>query len=239
MGFRKWIHEKTAGPYSGAGGSYFAPFTDLFRKNRSPSPLELIQENLGTASTCVRLNSDLVASTTFRLFVTEKKGQGKSRMSARGETRPVSNKTFEHLSKSPFAAGLVRQADNVEEVVTHPLLDLLDNPNDPSLDGVGLSRFSLLELTSAYMDVVGKAFWYIERNGIGGTPSGIWILASHMVQTIPMPTRRRSSTIISSPMGRGKCGMKRMKLSRFGCRICSTRTSAACRRCGWCSSKRK
>ena len=39
------------------------PYSDVFRKNRAPSPREMIQQLVGTAYACASLNADLVAST--------------------------------------------------------------------------------------------------------------------------------------------------------------------------------
>jgi HK97 family phage portal protein len=70
----------------------------------------------------------------------------------------------------------------VDEVLDHPLLDLISNPN-----GVvrvpRLSRFDLLELTQLSLDILGRAYWQIIRDGLG-RPSGLWPLAAQFVEPV-------------------------------------------------------
>lgn len=169
-----FTRKKSAGgvPYGG-GLNFTSPFSDAWNKNRSPSPLELIRENLGTAYTCSTLNANLIASTPLRLYVKTRNGEGKSRLSIRGETRPVSAKAWERLRSTKQIA----DADNLEEVKTHPALTLLDRPNMMNEDGVGMSGFNLFDITQAFEEVVGRCYWWLDKSGIGGTPSSIWILA--------------------------------------------------------------
>src|SRR5690242_14173665 len=49
-------------------------YSDLFHKDRAPSPRELIQHLVGTAYACATLNADLVASTSIKLYVTTRPG---------------------------------------------------------------------------------------------------------------------------------------------------------------------
>ena len=65
-------------------------------------------------------------------------------------------------------------AVNVEEVVEHPLLDLLESVNS-ELDG-----FTLLELTDLYEEIVGIAYWWFPRNSLGMIEA-IWVLQPQYV----------------------------------------------------------
>ena len=40
-----------------------APYADVFRKTRAPTPRELVQQLVGTAYACASLNADLLGST--------------------------------------------------------------------------------------------------------------------------------------------------------------------------------
>lgn len=174
-------------PIAGSYGGFYAnPVgSDIFRKSPPPSPMQLILENMGTANACVRLNSQALARTPLRLFVVTKKGQRKPKMSIRGETKYVNKKDYARLLKSPETGGRINNAENVEEVTDHPVLDLLRNPGGKGEDALAMGQFSLLELNCAYCDVIGTGFWYTPRDGIGGTPTAIWPLPSQFVQQIP------------------------------------------------------
>ena len=168
-------------PYVGLAG--YGGALDAFGRNRAPHSLELLRENLGTAYACANLNSSLVASTPLRLYLRTRAGDGRSRLAQRGETAPISGKSFERLRK--IAATSLSNAGDVQEVTAHPLLNLLNRPNQIGQDGVGMSGFSLFELTQAYQEIVGRSYWYVERSGLGGTPSAIWVLPPQHVQQIP------------------------------------------------------
>lgn len=169
------ITRKAASPYSGSQTGMMAPFVDAFNRSRAPSALELIRENLGTAYACGTLNADLMASTQLRLMVKTRNGEGKSRMSKRGDSRPVNKKLMKHLDG--VARKQISDASDVEEVTSHPVLDLLANPNRNNEDGVGMSGYNLINFTQLFQEVVGRCYWYVEKEGLGGTPSAIWINA--------------------------------------------------------------
>jgi phage portal protein BeeE len=168
-------------PYIGLAG--FGGALDAFGRNRAPQALDLLRENLGTAYACANLNAGLVASTPLRLYLRTRPGDGRSRLVQRGETAAISIKAFERLRK--VAANSITGAGDVREVTSHPLLNLLNHPNQLNQDGVGMSGFSLFELTQSYQEIVGRCYWYVESNGIGGTPSAIWVLPPQHVQQVP------------------------------------------------------
>ena len=179
-----WLSGKSApAPYaSGSLGGPSFPI-DAFRKHRAPTPTELLGENLGTAYACATLNADLLASTRLGLYVTTGRGEAQSKMSKRGETRPIVGKELARLKAASPAGSRIRAAAKVEEVLSHPALELLNRPN-PLADGVGLSLYELFNFTQLYQEIVGRSYWAVERDGLGGTPSAIWILASHQVREV-------------------------------------------------------
>jgi phage portal protein BeeE len=181
--FLRRLSRRKSFPYVGLAG--FGGALDAFGINRAPQAMDLLRENLGTAYACANLNAGLVASTPLRLYLRTRPGDGKSRLQRRGETRPISAKAFTRLSK--IAATSLRNAGDVQEVTSHPLLTLLNRPSGANEDGVAMSGFSLFELTQAYQEIVGRCFWYIERGGIGQTPSAIWVLPPQHVIQVPGP----------------------------------------------------
>ncbi len=181
--FQRFFRRRKSLPYIGFTG--FGGALDAFGRNRAPNAIDLLRENLGTAYACANLNATLIASTPLRLYLRTRTGDGRSRLARRGETQPVSGKTFQRLAK--IAATSLSNAGDVQEVTNHPLLNLLNRPNPMEEDGVGMSGFSLFELTQAYQEIVGRSFWYVERAGLGRTPSAIWILPPQQVTQIPGP----------------------------------------------------
>src|SRR6185437_2630226 len=163
-----------------------APYADVFRKTRSPGPRELIQHLVGTAYACASLNADLLASTRLRLYVRTRPGEGKVKQYL--TTTPVARKDLLHLKQSPATAHYVAGEVSVEEVTQHPLLELLKRPNAGG-DQPGMCGYDLRWMTQLYLESVGRAYWLIERDGLG-IPSQLWLLRPHLVREVPDLTGR-------------------------------------------------
>jgi hypothetical protein len=181
-----------APPSAGGSQSWFdlplgAPYTDAFRKNRAPMPRELVQQLIGTAYACATLNADMVASTQLRLYVRTRPGEP----SAKSYLRPIAVecKTLRRMRDDPGVSHYLAGDVLVEEVTDHPLLDLLKRPN-PDPDVGGLCGFDLRWMTQLYLESVGRAYWLIERDGLG-VPRQIWMLRPHLVREIPDPSGQR------------------------------------------------
>jgi hypothetical protein len=159
-------------------------FGDTFNKSRAPSALELVQELVGTAYACTMLNADLMASTPLRLYVRTRKNEPRSKISERGETTALGKKSLEKLKGNKAAEPYINGDVEVEEVLAHPVLDLLQNVGG---DARNLSKYDLQHTTQVYQESVGRAYWWVERNGIRGTPSTRWLLASHWVREVVDP----------------------------------------------------
>jgi HK97 family phage portal protein len=76
----------------------------------------------------------------------------------------------------------LRKQGDLVELDTHPLIDLLHDPN-PFMTGGGFRR-----LTEMHVDLVGEGFWLIERDGLS-VPAGLWPLPPHWVRDVPSPRR--------------------------------------------------
>jgi HK97 family phage portal protein len=161
-----------------------AAYSDMFRKDKAPSPRELIQQLVGTAYACATLNSDLVASTSIRMYVITRPGdpQPKSWL------RPVraSRKALARFQSDPAFDGFVAGDTTVQEVTHHPLLSLLRNPQ-PDPNNPGLSGYDFRWMTQLYLESVGRAYWLVERDGLG-MPAKLWLLRSHLVREVHDPT---------------------------------------------------
>lgn len=66
-----------------------------------------------------------------------------------------------------------------KDIPNHPFEMLLKHPNP--LD----SRFEFLYGTSAYWDLTGNAYWWLNRAAETAAPDELWILPSHMITPIP------------------------------------------------------
>lgn len=69
-----------------------------------------------------------------------------------------------------------------KEVTSHPLLDLLDNPNPE------MSRSDILEWISAWLDIDGNGYLFAAKNG---TIKELWPLRSDWVSTVPDKSKTR------------------------------------------------
>jgi HK97 family phage portal protein len=125
----------------------------------------------GTAWTCASINASVCASFPPRLFVRTSPGQARPKCA----TAPITRALEQRFRQGPAWASRIRGADHIEEVVDHPLLDLLRQVNPIH------NAFDLWELTTLYLEVHGKAFWYLDLDPVLGTPRAIWPLPAQNV----------------------------------------------------------
>lgn len=147
----------------------YGSFVDIWRKQKAPDDIELVKEYKRIAYACSNLNANACSQIPVRLYVKTGKGDKK----ARCVTRKLSTKQVDNLQKSPYLQKQLRELIDVEEVLEHRILDLLDKVNDfPGCTGNWL-RVN----TQLYQEIVGKAYWYIVDD-IFGVPEQIWIIPS-------------------------------------------------------------
>jgi len=162
---RNLIRRRKAAPSSLMGGQWSGTnYIDAWKRTRDPSPNELVEQLKGTAWACISINAAVCATYQPSLYVTTDHNQPKPKCS----TKPVEAKTLQRLRKT------TKSAATIEEVTNHPLLDILNKPN-PLMNG-----YDLWELTQTYLEVTGKAFWYLEPGPLN-TPAKIWILPTQNV----------------------------------------------------------
>lgn len=125
---------------------------------------------------CSNINSTAVASNPIRLFVAKPKKTMKSMFM----TKAVSAKTLDFMSKNAGIMSLrcVKTAEDIEEVVEHPWLDLLTSVNSQT------NRFDLWQLTQLFLELTGNAYWYLLKNS-AGIPAEIWVVPSQKMRVIP------------------------------------------------------
>lgn len=86
------------------------------------------------------------------------------------------------------------KAVDVEEVLDHPMLDLLNQPNEFT------NKSELIEKSFLYQELVGNAYWKLVFNN-AGMPESIWQLQAHRVKIIPDTEKFISGYEIRIPSG--------------------------------------
>ena len=189
------------------GGAY----VDSWRKDKAPSPRELIHELLGVAYACVALRADSLASAPLRLYSVKRKGGKRPKYFDAYEYRngghavpteivPAKQQKFlraqSHLRRKLTAAGTPGAmthpqagASELVEVTDHPALSLLYSPENVEND-YGLSGYDHCWMTQLFLDTMGRAYWFVEKDGLG-KPKNLWLLRSHFVKEVPDFTGKR------------------------------------------------
>jgi HK97 family phage portal protein len=174
-----WLRPKNLPPALTGAQWSGTSFVDAYRRNRNPTPNELLAELKNTAWACASINAAVCASFPPRLFVTTRTGEPRPRCL----TRALPRRTDRTLRACPHLQPRTKGADRIEEVTDHPLLTLLAQVNPVH------NAFDLWELTTLYQEVHGGAYWYLDRGPLG-TPQAIWILPSQNVTPRREPDSR-------------------------------------------------
>jgi HK97 family phage portal protein len=176
--FARWLDRKTM-PAALTGGQWTGTvFTDAYKRTREPSPNELMAQLKGAAWACISINAAVCASFPPRLYVTTSRGQARPKCATKALPRAAERRLREARHLADHTKGAVA----IEEVVEHPLLTLLRQVNPIH------NNFDLWELTQVYLEVHGRAFWYVSSGPLG-IPEAIWPLPAQNVT----PRRRPDS----------------------------------------------
>lgn len=130
---------------------------------------------------CTALNAKSCASVPLRLYgATPAKG---SKIKWAGtdvqvSTRPISKARRKEFERARHLQPYLAKAEEVEEIVEHPFLDLIQTVNPYS------NMSDLMELTIMFMDLCGDAYWYLVKNG-AGVPEAIWSMPSQYIAPVP------------------------------------------------------
>jgi HK97 family phage portal protein len=163
--FAVWLAHKTNPPVLAGGQWSGTSFLDSYRRNRNPTPNELMAELKGAAWTCASINAAVCAAYSPRLYVTTQSGEPTPRCL----TRSLDRTTERRLRSQKSLPARVTKASRIEEVLDHPLLALLAQVNPTH------NAFDLWELTTLYQEVHGSAYWYLVPGPLG-IPQEVWIL---------------------------------------------------------------
>jgi HK97 family phage portal protein len=175
----RWLGRKMAVP---ASPDSPAGFLDRYQRTRPPGNADLLQELKNTAWTCAALNAAVCASYLPRLYAATAAGEPAPRC----RTRPLGRKALEQIRANPHLPPAVARAEIISEVLSHPLLDLLQRVNDEH------NGYELLELTTLYQEIFGRAYWHVVTNELG-VPESLWILPSQHVSPRREPGSQRAA----------------------------------------------
>ncbi len=179
------LAETKTGPAGWAGVSWAAgpAFTDWNRTRRAPAPPELVEAFKQIVFACATLNANAVARTPLRLYVTTSHAQHRPKCL----TKSINRKHQQHLRHDAHLQQWTKSALDIDEVTNHPLLDSLDRVN-PDWDHNALIRYTVFCL-----DVIGRAYWWMEPAASGNT-ANVWPLLAQYV----LPIRDPNTSLVNS-----------------------------------------
>src|SRR5438874_905438 len=118
-----WLSPKTM-PSALAGPQWSGTtYVDAYKRNRAPTPNELMAELKNTAWACASINAAVCAANPPQLYVATQEGQAAPKCLVR-DLHPRQEK---QLRASPRLAVQHRKAMRLQQVTDHPLLDLLQH----------------------------------------------------------------------------------------------------------------
>ncbi len=125
---------------------------------------------------CASTNANSVAQSTLRLY-TVKPTNGQLNF----EYKDVGIDILNHLDKMPYLKKFLRANGEVVELVEHPFLDLIENPNPFT------SESAFMRDTDLYQELTGNSYWYIIFQNVLGSkiPKELWILPSPNMRVLP------------------------------------------------------
>jgi len=124
---------------------------------------------------CVSKNANSVASIPFKLYVAKGANEKRFNVATRKIKSPIQDRLFKRFSYNP----VVNKAVEVEEVLEHESIDLVNNVN------TYMNKSDMFELTQIHLDLVGNAYWYIKKDKAFGVPVEIWPIIPNRMTIVP------------------------------------------------------
>lgn len=145
---------------------------DYYNNTTVPGMYTLLREYKRVVYTCSNINAERCASIPLKLYVMTSSDQKEPR---------VKRKTLKSFQETQVKAKFsVKSGTIVEEVVEHPILDLLYNPRGP-YSYFNITNYDLRLWTEIFLQLTGFAYWRIIDRDVFGLPIGLEILPSHLV----------------------------------------------------------
>lgn len=136
---------------------------------------DLVDRYSGWVYACANKNAINCAQVPLRLYAAKPNTKTKALF----PTKTLEHGTVAYLSKSPTVAKYLAKAVEVEEVLDHPFLTLMQQVNGY------MNQFDLLELMFLSQELTGNAYWYLFREGEIGLPTEIWPLMAQFIKIVP------------------------------------------------------
>jgi HK97 family phage portal protein len=170
--FGQGAPRRKSAPSALTGGQWSGTqYVDAWKRTRNPSPNELMAELKGAAWACASINAAVCASHPPALYVASQADEQTAKCRTKALTRQAERRLRAKQHVQPFT----KAARQIEEVTDHPLLSLLTQANPVH------SAFDLWELTTLYLEVLGRAYWYLDVDPLLGVPREIWPLPAQNV----------------------------------------------------------
>jgi HK97 family phage portal protein len=147
---------------------------------------ELLKHFTSWGYICPQRNATAVSEVPLRLYAVRRKGeQPAGAKYGHPVGRPATKQQVEWLGKNRAIAEsqAFKEAVDVEEIIDHPLLDLIRRPNP------WMTSFETRSLTSVYLDMTGDGFWWIPPGPLAEgdltRPDTLWVLPTQAVSIVP------------------------------------------------------
>jgi HK97 family phage portal protein len=144
-----------------------------FNNIPAPTTESLIRDYKRYIFTCVNLNALGCSSVALKAYVTTSRGEKKPRL----KTKALTDHKKEQLLQKKANLNSV---SDIEEVIDHPLLTLLDKANRSQF----LNGHQLSLLTHTFKDLTGKAYWWLQPNPVLGIPLNIWFIPTQYIRPV-------------------------------------------------------
>ncbi len=146
---------KAAGGYQDMWVQQGWPFAGSMGGRPLPSDVQLMLEYLTNdlVYTCANWNAAAVARIGYKLYALRRPDE---KPITSHPTRAADALTQRRLKANPNLMRRLQQAADIQEIVDHPIIDLLERDNN------GLGGYQLRFMTQVYMEVFGGAYWLLE-----------------------------------------------------------------------------
>lgn len=128
------------------------------------------------AYVCSSKNAQAVAKGALRVYVRKRSSRGKLLV----KTAKLDRQKRASLECRAGLTKFFKLSDDVEEILDHPFLDLMQNVNG------FMNRFDCFELTQLFLELTGNSYWYLVKGPLG-VPVELWILPPQYMRVIPDP----------------------------------------------------
>jgi hypothetical protein len=154
---------------------------------------ELLRQYRGWVYACAQRNANSVAAAKVRLYAERQAPAGERMLRLKlpnGAERRVPRRTIDLYKQNQSLGRYIKSGTSVEEITSHPMLDLLRSVNAFE------STWDLLHGTCTWQDITGNCYWWLVPSRIlsqasryrgAPIPAEIWILAADRVKVIPAP----------------------------------------------------